>query len=104
MFPTMPFQSPDNANTLISSSPLVVSLRDEAMRLPGEASHDNYDQIGITKGSGESVALRLRTSMVGSRVGLLLIRSRSIMPTYELWGYGGNFCAGAAFLRAEEAA
>jgi hypothetical protein len=36
------FQTPDNANILISSSPLVVSLSDKALRLPVKPSHGNY--------------------------------------------------------------
>ena len=51
------FQTPDDANILISSSPLVVSLSDEALRLPVEPSHGNYYEIGITKGFRQKLKL-----------------------------------------------
>lgn len=43
------FQTPDFENILLSSSPTVVSLSPEVLRLPVEPSHGNYYEIGVTK-------------------------------------------------------
>jgi hypothetical protein len=44
------FQTPSNENLLISSSPLIVSLSDQVLRLPVEPSHGNYYEVGLSKG------------------------------------------------------
>lgn len=44
------FQTPDFENILLSSSPAVVSLSDQVLRLPVEPSHGNYYEAGVTKG------------------------------------------------------
>jgi outer membrane cobalamin receptor len=44
------FQTPSNENLLISSSPTIVSLSDQVLRLPVQPSHGNYYEIGFTKG------------------------------------------------------
>ena len=44
------FQTPDFENILLSSSPEVVSLNPEVLRLPVEPSHGNYYEVGLTKG------------------------------------------------------
>jgi len=44
------FQTPSSENVLLSSSPQVVSLSDNVLRLPVEPSHGNYFEIGGTKG------------------------------------------------------
>jgi outer membrane cobalamin receptor len=43
------FQTPDFENILLSSSPAVVSLNPEVLRLPVEPSHGNYYEVGLTK-------------------------------------------------------
>jgi outer membrane receptor for Fe3+-dicitrate len=43
------FQTPDFENILLSSSPEVVSLNPEVLRLPVEPSHGNYYEVGLTK-------------------------------------------------------
>jgi outer membrane receptor for Fe3+-dicitrate len=44
------FQTPDFENILLSSSPLVVVLNPNVLRLPVEPSHGNYYEVGLTKG------------------------------------------------------
>ena len=44
------FQTPDFENILLSSSPEVVSLNPEVLRLPVQPSHGNYYEVGLTKG------------------------------------------------------
>jgi outer membrane cobalamin receptor len=44
------FQTPSNENLLISSSPQIVSLSNQVLRLPVEPSHGNYYEVGFTKG------------------------------------------------------
>jgi outer membrane cobalamin receptor len=44
------FQTPDFDNVLLSSSPEVVSLNPEVLRLPVEPSRGNYDELGFSKG------------------------------------------------------
>ena len=43
------FQTPSSENILLSSSPQVVSLNPNVLRLPVEPSHGNYFEIGATK-------------------------------------------------------
>src|SRR5262249_19167636 len=44
------FQTPESANLLISSSPDIISLSDEVLRLPVKPSHGNYFEVGASKG------------------------------------------------------
>ncbi len=44
------FQTPAFENILLSSSPQVVSLDPEVLRLPVLPSHGNYYEVGLTKG------------------------------------------------------
>lgn len=44
------FQTPSFENILLSSSPEVVSLNPNVLRLPVEPSHGNYYEVGLTKG------------------------------------------------------
>jgi hypothetical protein len=44
------FQTPAFENILLSSSPAVVSLDPEVLRIPVEPSHGNYYEVGFTKG------------------------------------------------------
>jgi outer membrane cobalamin receptor len=44
------FQTPSNENLLISSSPSIVSLSDDVLRLPVKPSHGNYYEVGFSKG------------------------------------------------------
>jgi hypothetical protein len=44
------FQTPSFENILLSSSPAVVVLNPNVLRLPVEPSHGNYYELGITKG------------------------------------------------------
>ena len=44
------FQTPSNRSLLISSSPTIVSLSDEVLRLPVKPSHGNYYELGFSKG------------------------------------------------------
>ena len=44
------FQTPAFENILLSSSPAVVSLSPQVLRLPVEPSHGNYYELGLTKG------------------------------------------------------
>ncbi len=44
------FQTPTFENILLSSSPQVVSLNPNVLRLPVEPSHGNYYEVGVTKG------------------------------------------------------
>ena len=43
------FQSPASENILLASSPDVVSLNSNVLRLPVEPSHGNYFELGATK-------------------------------------------------------
>ena len=51
------FQTPDFENILLSSSPEVVSLNPEVLRLPVEPSHGNYYEVGVTKGFFQKLRL-----------------------------------------------
>ncbi len=44
------FQTPAFENILLSSSPAVVALNPNVLRLPVEPSHGNYYEVGLTKG------------------------------------------------------
>ncbi len=44
------FQTPSFENILLASSPAVVVLNPEVLRLPVEPSHGNYYEVGMTKG------------------------------------------------------
>ena len=44
------FQTPSAENILISSSPEVLSLSDNVLRLPVQPSHGNYYEFGVSKG------------------------------------------------------
>jgi outer membrane cobalamin receptor len=44
------FQTPSSENLLISSSPQIISLSDEVLRLPVKPSHGNYYEVGLSKG------------------------------------------------------
>jgi hypothetical protein len=44
------FQTPSFENILLASSPDVVVLNPEVLRLPVEPSHGNYYEVGLTKG------------------------------------------------------
>ena len=44
------FQTPDFENILLSSSPAVISLDPNVLRLPVKPSHGNYYDVGLTKG------------------------------------------------------
>ena len=44
------FQTPSNENLLISSSPTIVSLSDQILRLPVKPSRGNYYELGLSKG------------------------------------------------------
>jgi outer membrane cobalamin receptor len=44
------FQTPSAENILISSSPQVVSLSEQVLRLPVQPSHGNYYELGVSKG------------------------------------------------------
>ena len=44
------FQTPSAENILLSSSPQVISLNPNVLRLPVEPSHGNYFEFGATKG------------------------------------------------------
>ena len=43
------FQTPEFDNILLSSSPAVVSLSDQVLRLPVKPSHGNYYEVGVTQ-------------------------------------------------------
>jgi len=43
------FQTPDFENILLSSSPTVVSLNNQVLRLPVKPSHGDYYEVGATK-------------------------------------------------------
>jgi outer membrane cobalamin receptor len=51
------FQTPDFENILLSSSPEVVSLNPQVLRLPVKPSHGNYYEVGFTKGLFQKVRL-----------------------------------------------
>jgi outer membrane cobalamin receptor len=51
------FQTPDFENILLSSSPEVVSLNPQVLRLPVEPSHGNYYEVGVTKGFFQKIRL-----------------------------------------------
>jgi outer membrane cobalamin receptor len=44
------FQTPSNDNLLLSSSPEVISLNAQVLRLPVQPSHGNYYEVGLSKG------------------------------------------------------
>jgi len=44
------FQTPASENILLASSPAVVALNPEVLRIPVEPSHGNFYEAGITKG------------------------------------------------------
>src|SRR5262249_6817752 len=44
------FQTPESSNLLISSSPEIISLSDEVLRLPVKPSRGNYFEVGASKG------------------------------------------------------
>ena len=44
------FQTPAFENILLASSPQVVTLNPDVLRLPVEPSHGNYYEVGLTKG------------------------------------------------------
>jgi outer membrane cobalamin receptor len=44
------FQTPESENLLISSSPQIISLSDNVLRLPVKPSHGNYFELGASKG------------------------------------------------------
>ena len=44
------FQTPASENILLASSPTVVVLNPDVLRLPIEPSHGNYYELGLTKG------------------------------------------------------
>jgi hypothetical protein len=44
------FQTPESENLLISSSPEIVSLSNQVLRLPVKPSHGNYYELGASKG------------------------------------------------------
>ncbi|HXT75435.1 MAG TPA: TonB-dependent receptor [Candidatus Eisenbacteria bacterium] len=44
------FQTPESENLLISSSPQIVSLSDQVLRLAVKPSHGNYFEVGASKG------------------------------------------------------
>ena len=48
------FQTPSFENILLASSPDVVALNPQILRLPIEPSHGNYYEMGMTKGFGKS--------------------------------------------------
>jgi outer membrane cobalamin receptor len=60
------FQTPDFENILLSSSPDVVSLSPEVLRLPVKPSHGNYYEVGVTKGFFQK--LRLDVNYFGRSV------------------------------------
>jgi hypothetical protein len=51
------FQTPSFENILLSSSPSVVVLNPNVLRLPVEPSHGNYYELGVTKGFLGKVSL-----------------------------------------------
>ena len=51
------FQTPAFENILLSSSPAVVALNPNVLRLPVEPSHGNYYEAGLTKGFFGQLAL-----------------------------------------------
>ena len=51
------FQTPDFENILLSSSPEIVSLNPQVLRLPVEPSHGNYSEVGFTKGFFQKLRL-----------------------------------------------
>jgi outer membrane cobalamin receptor len=53
------FQTPESRNLLISSSPLIVSLSDQVLRLPVKPSHGNYYEVGATKSLFKQLRLNL---------------------------------------------
>ncbi len=60
------FQTPSSENLLISSSPQVVSLSDQVLRLPVQPSHGNYYEVGLSKGIFSQ--LRLDVNVFDRRV------------------------------------
>ena len=51
------FQTPDFQNILLSSSPAVLSLSDQVLRLPVKPSHGDYYEVGATKGIHKVMSL-----------------------------------------------
>jgi len=51
------FQTPEFENVLLSSSPDVVSLNPQVLRLPVKPSHGNYYELGLTKGFFQKLRL-----------------------------------------------
>jgi hypothetical protein len=51
------FQTPESQNILLSSSPEIVSLSDQVLRLPVQPSHGDYYEVGATKGFFRQVSL-----------------------------------------------
>ena len=55
------FQTPDFENILLSSSPEVVALNPNVLRLPVQPSHGNYYELGMTKGFRGQLSLDANT-------------------------------------------
>ena len=55
------FQTPAFENILLSSSPAVLTLSPNVLRLPVEPSHGNYYELGITKGLWGRVRLEVNS-------------------------------------------
>jgi hypothetical protein len=51
------FQTPSAENLLLASSPQVISLNPNILRLPVEPSHGNYYEVGVTKSLGSQLRL-----------------------------------------------
>jgi outer membrane cobalamin receptor len=60
------FQTPSAENILLSSSPQVISLSDQVLRLPVQPSHGNYYEVGLSKGLLKQ--LRLDVNVYDRRV------------------------------------
>jgi outer membrane cobalamin receptor len=60
------FQTPSAENILISSSPQVISLSDQVLRLPVQPSHGDYYEVGLSKGLFKQ--LRLDANVYDRRV------------------------------------
>ena len=55
------FQTPEFENILLSSSPDVVALNPNVLRLPVEPSHGNYYEIGLSKGFSRNLSFNLNS-------------------------------------------
>jgi outer membrane cobalamin receptor len=55
------FQTPAFENILLSSSPAVLTLSPDVLRLPVEPSHGNYYELGVTKGFWGRVRLEVNS-------------------------------------------